>query len=940
MGSCASTATSYASAVPEAVSGAADTTSMAPKTTTPGPAPPPGMRRGADITNAMRERQRREPQRWTMMLEQWSVVVDHCRSQPEYGRCMRQKGRLNMYDVCHIFVKPWTAGTGCSLAVLMSGKSASPAELMISHAWGEEVEECQSALAKFAKELNIDAKTPIWFCVFANYQPEDGVGPSIAEQLAMQPFRTVIESAHVKQGHGMCAVHTTAEDLYGRLWCVHEVDAALSERVEVRAAMSQKYIDQVTRRVELFVEMGCDEFSCMNAAGIRLNTCTAKCGHPRDERMLIDIVQQQEGGFERLDSVVEGFRRAVLPSAVVAQLRAVAALDSLKVACDSAKALVSEQIYTTDGLEEAIGAVAQAMVSCRQVEAQFKQRPKRFSDLMQLGESLVGMRQLYLMSAVNQVAQKSTELNHFPHKVCFTRAVDEALEKGAGLEGVFKQTEAMLKDIFQWLRGNERGSTRWGRLDIMTKVLTDEVATLQMLLSMEHDEQRKAMWDSQCRFYEDAHGCVECRCGGYSLPCGSSAMRQMLIPSDIIWQARAKLVQAVAEGKVFFAIGFAGSAGTQTIKNTFEYFGTPSIVVAFSPDASDDTYPSKYWESLCGSALAAWPPCPIILEEANLFPSEGLIAAIEVAGRYGIPLCFSLVAGRVGGREIPPEVLRSCLEFRFRTPDLQVLLYSMLSSRGFTSSNMLSQNLDACSKAFRERLSKQRQYDFSGRFWDTVIQRAEAEVWSGEDEIDCLVQALWAEFSGRLAKVDFESLRSIMTHHFGGKIQIPENLPDIADLVVNQLYNRSATLLVHSEAADVEMLIGKLRLSALSKSVEVEQVPGVMAQMSPSTFVVELAGLIRRVVAVKKIWVLVVVGREGSIELWKLFEPLHSMFARSRKLCVSDHEVLRLHRGISIILLLPRSAANRISPATLLHLGYVLVDDAADANTPAASISI
>ena len=47
-----------------------------------------------------------------------------------------------------------------------------------------------------------------------NYQVGDGFGPSIQDQLDMNPFAIVIKSAAVKTrngGYGMVAVHTTKE---------------------------------------------------------------------------------------------------------------------------------------------------------------------------------------------------------------------------------------------------------------------------------------------------------------------------------------------------------------------------------------------------------------------------------------------------------------------------------------------------------------------------------------------------------------------------------------------------------------------------------------------------------------------------------------------------------------------------------------------------------
>ena len=56
----------------------------------------------------------------------------------------------------------------------------------------------------------------IWFCCFANYQCEDGAGPTISEQLARDPFGTVIKSPALRC---MCLLVTSTQDPYDRLWC-------------------------------------------------------------------------------------------------------------------------------------------------------------------------------------------------------------------------------------------------------------------------------------------------------------------------------------------------------------------------------------------------------------------------------------------------------------------------------------------------------------------------------------------------------------------------------------------------------------------------------------------------------------------------------------------------------------------------------------------------
>ncbi len=91
------------------------------------------------ITDQMKDRQRREPEKWTLTIDEWMRVVDCCKESAEYHSVKAKKRYVSMYDLCNIAVKPWTEGTGCSVAVLMSQHREEPAKLMLSHAWAEDV---------------------------------------------------------------------------------------------------------------------------------------------------------------------------------------------------------------------------------------------------------------------------------------------------------------------------------------------------------------------------------------------------------------------------------------------------------------------------------------------------------------------------------------------------------------------------------------------------------------------------------------------------------------------------------------------------------------------------------------------------------------------------------------------------------------------------------
>ena len=58
----------------------------------------------------MKERQRHNPESWTMTMQEWFAVIEHIRAQPEYVMKKEQKRNVNMYDINELFVKPWTKG--------------------------------------------------------------------------------------------------------------------------------------------------------------------------------------------------------------------------------------------------------------------------------------------------------------------------------------------------------------------------------------------------------------------------------------------------------------------------------------------------------------------------------------------------------------------------------------------------------------------------------------------------------------------------------------------------------------------------------------------------------------------------------------------------------------------------------------------------------------
>lgn len=229
---------------------------------------------------------------------QFHGIIAACKATPTWAAIVDQKGWVSMYDVCKFFVCPWTMGSGSSLALLLNSDRPLAAELMISHAWGEDVDECAESLMLYCESNDIPEDVACWFCVFANYQPGDG--PTISEQIAMDPFGSVISAIQKLDPdprRGMVVVHTSTAELYSRLWCVFEIGKALYEGVSATTACSFAYIVSLSGKTK---------------SDLGVHTESARCSSPEDEEMIRQVLVNDFGGYEGLDSTVLDFRMAMM----------------------------------------------------------------------------------------------------------------------------------------------------------------------------------------------------------------------------------------------------------------------------------------------------------------------------------------------------------------------------------------------------------------------------------------------------------------------------------------------------------------------------------------------------------------------------------------------------------------------------------------------------
>lgn len=180
-----------------------------------------------------------------MTATQFREFLSECRQTALWPCIKEMRNVVTLYDIIQQLVKPWTRGTGCGIALLMNHQTPCRATLMISHTWAEDMDECEEAIVDYCLEVTSGLSTSIWFCGFAQYQAGDepgDVGPSISEQLKLDPFGSVIR--HTTPALGMVVVHTSSARVYERLWCVYEIAEATRLESKVGIAFSERYLNQ------------------------------------------------------------------------------------------------------------------------------------------------------------------------------------------------------------------------------------------------------------------------------------------------------------------------------------------------------------------------------------------------------------------------------------------------------------------------------------------------------------------------------------------------------------------------------------------------------------------------------------------------------------------------------------------------------------------------
>merc|ERR1719265_232771 len=261
------------------------------------------------------------PERWAIRFSQFRRLTAHMRADPMYMYIKERKGFVNLYDLNQHALMPWTTESQCSIALLLNPQGL-PAEFMLSHAWGEDIDELEQAL-----ELCIDHRCSenvdpaIWICWLALYQANaafsNAAGPAVREQIETQPFEHVIGSESLR---AMIAAHTTREDMYTRLWCPKELFEATRRQKPIWMASSRSYLEAMMatfkywrdmtdtdeKAVMLWAQSGAS--SATKGMALAIDTQQAKCSSKEDEIRIRAEIECSDGKYVALNELILSLR--------------------------------------------------------------------------------------------------------------------------------------------------------------------------------------------------------------------------------------------------------------------------------------------------------------------------------------------------------------------------------------------------------------------------------------------------------------------------------------------------------------------------------------------------------------------------------------------------------------------------------------------------------
>jgi len=209
----------------------------------------------------------------------------------ELGKDPRHADGMTVRDVVEQILRPDTAGSGLSYAALRCGGRPEQATVLVSHAWDAKYGDVISALEASGQA------GPFWLCATSICLHEDAASQALGRQHDLASaalLGRVLDEVPI-----LLCVLTPAGNIFTRLWCLFEIATAVRLGKEVRIASRRRKFG-----------LGATDDLLIKLCRDPIDSSAASCGG--DARALRCLLEAVPGGYQAIDSAVEGARLVAL----------------------------------------------------------------------------------------------------------------------------------------------------------------------------------------------------------------------------------------------------------------------------------------------------------------------------------------------------------------------------------------------------------------------------------------------------------------------------------------------------------------------------------------------------------------------------------------------------------------------------------------------------
>jgi dynein heavy chain len=471
---------------------------------------------------------------------------------------------------------------------------------------------------------------------------------------------------------------------------------------------------------------------------------------------------------------------------------------------------------------------------------------------------------------------------------------------------------------------------------------------LDIIADLIHKPDPSSLWKMECKFYPQDNGSVKCSVGDHVILLGDDfPQTSMLVCTPLTRAARLAQVDALQTGRIYAAVGPAGTGKTETISDTYRMLGyNPVVIRCFDTMTTSDVQNAL----VLARTRHGGPTCPVIFDEWNIVRTEYMLSIIDACKGQTICLTYNSLRSRAA---FPEPLQRQLQKQEFLLPEFKTIVQVMLGAEGITDCDNLGGKIWTVVQACKEKCTRQCHYDFGLRFVRSVTravgERGRASGYEHESNI--VASTLYECLYPSCIPADRQILSTEVELAFGAwKVTAPSSWTcnvgweATAAMVKSQCQKRHGVAVINCTDVDACLASIDSAMGAVSIIVEadvdgkLQYHEGERGEESPLAVAFKTA--MEKTSPVN----LVLKMPQGGTA----FEPLNSLLDDNKKLELPSGAVLRLTSYMRVLIF--QQDCSGWNPAAVSRVGMVAAhvglhtshirDDPAHANEQLAKVPV